>query len=167
MLVTGAGGSIGAELCRQIYRFAPATLIMVDRDESALHGVQLSILGRALLDGDDLVVADIRDEARVLEVFETHRPQVVFHAAALKHLTLLEKHPAEGAKTNVLGTLHVLRAAMATAVDHFVNMRCCALRTGWTSVPATRSSARCRCPRWHRIRSRWSPSRAWWPTPAG
>ncbi|MGQ0432411.1 MAG: polysaccharide biosynthesis protein [Microthrixaceae bacterium] len=122
VLVTGAGGSIGSELCRQIYRFAPATLIMVDRDESALHGVQLSIHGRALLDGDDLVVADIRDEARVLEVFETHRPEVVFHAAALKHLTLLERHPAEGVKTNVLGTLHVLQAAMATDVGRFVNI---------------------------------------------
>ena len=122
VLVTGAGGSIGSELCRQIYRFAPGTLIMLDRDESALHAVQLSIQGRALLDGDDLVVADIRDADRMMEVFETHRPQVVFHAAALKHLTLLEKHPAEGVKTNVLGTLHVLRAAGAIGVERFVNI---------------------------------------------
>lgn len=122
VLVTGAGGSIGAELCRQIYRFAPATLVMVDRDESALHAVELSIHGRALLESDDLVVADIRDEDRVDEVFAQHRPEVVFHAAALKHLPLLEKHPAEGVKTNVLGTLHVLRAALHADVQHFVNI---------------------------------------------
>src|SRR5690606_5992144 len=90
VLVTGAGGSIGSELSRQIYRFSPAELVMLDRDESALHAVQLSIHGRALLDGDDLVVADIRDEARMREVFERYRPEVVFHAAALKHLPLLE-----------------------------------------------------------------------------
>lgn len=122
VLVTGAGGSIGSELCRQLYRFAPAALVMVDRDESALHAVQLSIHGRALLDSDDLVVADIRDEARVLEVFETYRPDVVFHTAALKHLTLLEKYPVEAVKTNVLGTLNVLRAAAATHVGRLVNI---------------------------------------------
>ena len=67
VLVTGAGGSIGSELCRQIYRFAPAQLIMLDRDESALHGVQLSIEGRALLDSPDLVLLDIRDRAALRE----------------------------------------------------------------------------------------------------
>ena len=65
VLVTGAGGSIGSELCRQIYRYDPAELIMLDRDESALHAVQLSLHGRALLDDDSTVLADIRDEARV------------------------------------------------------------------------------------------------------
>jgi FlaA1/EpsC-like NDP-sugar epimerase len=122
VLVTGAGGSIGSELCRQIDRFAPATLIKLDRDESALHGVELSIKGRALLDGGDLVVADIRDEERLREVFMVHRPEVVFHAAALKHLTLLEQHPTEGIKTNVYGTLNVLRAAMEAGAERFVNI---------------------------------------------
>ena len=122
VLVTGAGGSIGSELCRQIYRFAPLDLVLLDRDESALHAVQLSIHGRALLDGDDLVVADIRDEDRMVEVFERYRPEVVFHAAALKHLPLLEKHPLEGVKTNVFGTLNVLRAARGVGVKRFVNI---------------------------------------------
>lgn len=122
VLVTGAGGSIGSELCRQIYRFAPDTLIMLDRDESALHAVQLAIHGRALLDDDELVVADIRDAERLREVFHQHRPEVVFHAAALKHLTLLERHPEEGVKTNVLGTLNVLAAAMECGVGRFVNI---------------------------------------------
>ena len=70
VLVTGAGGSIGSELCRQIYRYDPAELIMLDRDESALHAVQLAMHGRAMLDDDSTVLADIRDEARVMEVFE-------------------------------------------------------------------------------------------------
>ncbi len=122
VLVTGAGGSIGSELCRQIHRFSPATLVMLDHDESALHAVQLSIHGRALLDGDDVVVADIRDADRVGEVFARARPEVVFHAAAFKHLPLLEQHPTEGVKTNVLGTLHVLDAAIAAGVERFVNI---------------------------------------------
>lgn len=122
VLVTGAGGSIGSELCHQIDRFAPSELVMLDRDESALHAVQLRIEGRAMLDSRNLVVCDIRDRDRVLEVFAEHRPQVVFHAAALKHLPLLEMHPGEAYKTNVLGTQHVLDAAIATGVERFVNI---------------------------------------------
>lgn len=122
VLVTGAGGSIGSELCRQLVRFEPATLVMLDRDESLLAEAQLSIEGRALLDSPSLVLADIRDSKRMLEVFEQHRPHVVFHAAALKHLTLLEKNPHEAWKTNVLGTKNVLEAAAASGVDRFVNI---------------------------------------------
>ncbi len=122
VLVTGAGGSIGSELCRQIDRFGPARLVMVDRDESALHAVQMSIEGRALLDTRNLVVADIRDAARIDEVFDEHRPDVVFHTAALKHLPLLEMYPEEGEKTNVAGTLHLLLSAERTGVARFVNI---------------------------------------------
>lgn len=122
VLVTGAGGSIGSELCRQIARFAPAALLKLDRDESGLHAVQLSIHGRALLDGDDLLLADIRDRDRVMELFRQHRPDVVFHAAALKHLPLLESAPDEGWKSNVVGTQNVLDAAEAVGVRHFVNI---------------------------------------------
>lgn len=122
VLVTGAGGSIGSELCRQLSRFRPAALIKLDRDESGLHAVQLSIHGRALLDGDDLVLADIRDRDRMFEVFDRLRPDVVFHAAALKHLPLLESAPAEGWKTNVVGTQNLLDAAERAGVSHFVNV---------------------------------------------
>jgi FlaA1/EpsC-like NDP-sugar epimerase len=122
VLVTGAGGSIGSELCRQLARFEPAALLKLDRDESGLHAVQLSIHGRALLDGDDLLLADIRDRERLFELFETHRPEVVFHAAALKHLPLLESNPQEGWKTNVVGTLNVLEASEHVGVTHFVNI---------------------------------------------
>lgn len=122
VLVTGAGGSIGSELCRQVGRFAPAALVMVDRDESALHALQLSIEGRALLDSRDLVVADVRDRARMTEVFAEHRPQVVFHAAALKHLPLLELHPREAVKTNVLATRDLLEVAASVGVERFINI---------------------------------------------
>jgi FlaA1/EpsC-like NDP-sugar epimerase len=122
VLVTGAGGSIGSELCRQIARFAPSSLVMLDRDESALHGVQLLIEGKALLDTRDLVVADIRDRERLHEVFDEHRPEVVFHAAALKHLPLLELHPSEALKSNVYGTQNVIDACAAFGVQRFVNI---------------------------------------------
>lgn len=122
VLVTGAGGSIGSELCRQIREFGPAELVMVDRDESALHAVQLSLHGRALLQGSDTVLADIRDVAHLNQIFAEHRPQVVFHAAALKHLPLLERYPGEAVKTNVWGTLAVLNAAAEAGVERFVNV---------------------------------------------
>jgi FlaA1/EpsC-like NDP-sugar epimerase len=122
VLVTGAGGSIGAELCRQVARFTPAALAMLDRDESALQAVQLSIEGRALLDSRHLIVADLRDRARLDEVFAEHQPEVVFHAAALKHLPLLQLHPEEGVKTNVFGTLNALEVSLAHGVTRFVNV---------------------------------------------
>jgi FlaA1/EpsC-like NDP-sugar epimerase len=122
VLVTGAGGSIGSELCRQLYQFGPAELIMLDRDESALHAVQLSLRGQALLDSDETVLADIRDPRRIREVFERFQPQIVFHAAALKHLPLLERYPAEAVLSNVLGTQTVLETASACGAESFVNI---------------------------------------------
>lgn len=122
VLVTGAGGSIGSELCRQIAKFGPKKLLLLDRDESALHGTQMSLTGHGLLDGEDTLLADIRDADRLAEIFAEHRPQVVFHAAALKHLPLLERYPMEAWKTNVLGTLNVLEAAHAQGVETFVNV---------------------------------------------
>ncbi|NLC99122.1 MAG: polysaccharide biosynthesis protein, partial [Actinomycetales bacterium] len=122
VLVTGAGGSIGSELCRQIRRFAPARLAMLDRDESALHALALSMDGRADLESPDMVLADIRDRDRMLEVFTSVQPDVVFHAAALKHVNMLEHQPGEAFKTNVLGTQNVLDAAVAAHVSRFVNI---------------------------------------------
>lgn len=122
VLVTGAGGSIGSELCRQIHRLGPSKLVMLDRDESGLHAVQLDLHGAALLEDPNLVVADIRDRDRLFEVFAEHRPDVVFHAAALKHLPLLELHPGEAVKTNVAGTANVLDAALSVDTRTFVNI---------------------------------------------
>ena len=122
VLVTGAGGSIGSELCRQISRYGPRELLMLDRDESALHQVQLSTTGRALLDTPETVLCDIRDARSVESVFVARRPEVVFHAAALKHLPLLEQYPAEAVKANAWGTRNVLQAAQKVGVDRFVNI---------------------------------------------
>ncbi len=122
VVVTGAGGSIGSELCRQLSAFSPGKLVMIDRDESGLHGVQLSLEGRALLDSDSLILLDIRDRTRVARLFAEIKPDVVFHAAALKHLPLLQAHPSEALKSNVWGTLSVLDAAAGAGVSHFVNI---------------------------------------------
>ncbi|KJK13685.1 dTDP-glucose 4,6-dehydratase [Terrabacter sp. 28] len=122
VLVTGAGGSIGSELCRQIAKFGPARLFMLDRDESGLQATQMSLTGNGLLESDDLVLADIRDAAALTEAFDRAKPEVVFHAAALKHLPLLEAHPQEAWKSNVLGTLNVLDAAERVGVSTFINI---------------------------------------------
>lgn len=120
VLVTGAGGSIGSELCRQIQGFSPESLVMLDHDESNLHRLELEITGQGLLDTDATVVADIRDRARIHQVFREHRPQIIFHAAALKHLPVLERHPCEGVKSNVLGTHNLVDAALAHRVQKLV-----------------------------------------------
>ncbi|WP_250008033.1 polysaccharide biosynthesis protein [Actinoplanes sp. M2I2] len=120
VLVTGAGGEIGSELCRQIHRFEPAELIMLDHDEAALQAVQLSVDPRAELHDPSVVLADVRDGERVREIFRTREPEVVFHAAALHHQPLLERHPGEAVKTNVLGTLTLLEAA--GEVERFVTV---------------------------------------------
>jgi len=122
VLVTGAGGSIGSEIARQVHRFGPKELVMLDRDESGLHGTQLSIYNQGLLDTPNMVLCDIRDAPALDAVFAAHRPDVVFHAAALKHLPMLEQYPLEGWKTNTLGTLNVLRAAETYGATRFVNI---------------------------------------------
>ncbi|WP_241988506.1 nucleoside-diphosphate sugar epimerase/dehydratase [Cryobacterium sp. TMT1-3] len=122
VMVTGAGGSIGAELCRQIHKFGPSELIMLDRDETGLQTTQISILGHGLLDTKDVVLADIRDLDALTAIFTERRPDVVFHAAALKHLPMLEQYPEEAWKTNVLGTRNVLDAAQSVGVETFVNI---------------------------------------------
>jgi FlaA1/EpsC-like NDP-sugar epimerase len=122
VLITGAGGSIGSELARQVHRYEPAYLGLLDRDESALHTVQMSIHGKAMLDSDDIILADIRDPQRLQAVMEHVRPDVVFHAAALKHMPLLERTPDEAFKTNILGTRNVLEAAHEAGVKVFINI---------------------------------------------
>lgn len=122
VLVTGAGGSIGMQLCVEIAKFGPSELIMLDRDETGLQAVQISVKGNGLLDTNDVVLADIRDPATLRKIFVERKPQVVFHAAALKHLPMLEQYPDEAWQTNVEGTLNVLRAAQSVGVEVFVNI---------------------------------------------
>ncbi|MGP6174881.1 polysaccharide biosynthesis protein [Corynebacterium sp. A21] len=122
VLVTGAGGSIGAQLCVEIAKYAPAELIMLDRDETGLQGVLINVEGNGLLDTDAVVLADIRDSEELQRIFLNRRPEVVFHAAALKHLPMLQQYPDEAWKTNVLGTLNVLQAAEVAEVETFINI---------------------------------------------
>lgn len=122
VLVTGAGGSIGAEIARQVHRFEPSELVMLDRDESGLHSTQLSIYGHGMLDTPNMVLCDIRDAEALDAIFEAHQPDVVFHAAALKHVPMLQQYPGEGWKTNVLGTLNLLETARRHGVRRFVNI---------------------------------------------
>ena len=105
VLVTGAGGSIGSEIARQIAQYRPARLLLLDRDDSLLFEVVAS------LDKAEPILADIRDESRLREIFERHEPDVVFHAAAHKHVPILESHPAEAVLTNVLGTSTLAQVA--------------------------------------------------------
>ena len=122
VLVTGAGGSIGSELVRQISRYRPSSLFLLDRDESALHRVQLTLDGSGHLMSPNLILADIRDVSRINEILTETKPEIVFHSAALKHLPLLERHPEEAFKTNVRGTATMLQASMDHGVTHFVNI---------------------------------------------
>lgn len=122
VVVTGAGGSIGSELAKQLARYSPGRLVLIDRDESALQATQVSLEGHGLLDSEDIVLADIRDAPWISEVFDAVRPQLVFHAAALKHLPMLERYPAEALKTNVIGTRNVLEASQRAGVEVFVNI---------------------------------------------
>ncbi|QPL06076.1 MULTISPECIES: polysaccharide biosynthesis protein [Actinomyces] len=122
VLVTGAGGSIGSQLCKEIAKYSPARLIMVDRDESALHSVQLALDGEGMLDSPDLVLGDLRTPGLIDALMEEYQPRIVFHAAALKHLTLTERFPEEAFLTNVAATRDLLLAAAAHGVQRFINI---------------------------------------------
>jgi FlaA1/EpsC-like NDP-sugar epimerase len=117
VLVTGAGGSIGSEICRQVASLGPAQLVLLDHDETHLHDTAATINGPS-----DQALVDIFDRAAVFETFERYRPEVVFHAAAHKHVPVLEHHPLEAAKTNVLGTLNVVDAAAVVGTCRFVQI---------------------------------------------
>jgi FlaA1/EpsC-like NDP-sugar epimerase len=114
VLITGAGGSIGSEIARQVTACGPAALALVDHDETHLHDVA------ADLPGATQVLADIRNPDVVTRLFLQHRPEVVFHAAAHKHVPLLEEHPCEAVSTNVVGTRNVLDAAAEVGVGQLV-----------------------------------------------
>ena len=127
VLVTGAGGSIGSEIARQVASFHPAQLILLDHDETHLHDAVMSLdelqVGSPGSRGQlqvDTVLADIRDRARVFGVFVRWRPEIVFHAAAHKHVPVLESYPGEALATNIIGTANLADAAVATGVGRFV-----------------------------------------------
>ena len=117
VLVTGAAGSIGSELVRQIAGFKPARLILVEQAESALYFLHLDV--QRLHSEVDVVpiVADVADRARMERIFAEHRPESVFHAAAYKHVPMVEANMAEGILNNVFGTLYSAQAALRAALD--------------------------------------------------
>ncbi|SMX81705.1 NDP-sugar epimerase, includes UDP-GlcNAc-inverting 4,6-dehydratase FlaA1 and capsular polysaccharide biosynthesis protein EpsC [Brevibacterium aurantiacum] len=122
VLVTGAGGSIGSQLCRQVARFDPARIVMTDRDESGLHSTQLGLEGSAMLTNEDLVLGDLRDTAFINTLVADVKPDIIFHAAALKHLTFLERFPEQAVRTNIGASLDLLDAAVANDVEAFVHI---------------------------------------------
>ena len=119
-IVTGAGGTIGSELARQVAAFGPETLILLDNGEYALWQIDTELAETHPQVHREALIADIRDEARVRAVFETWRPELVFHAAALKHVPIVESNPLEGLLTNVAGTRHVAAAARAVGAEAMV-----------------------------------------------
>jgi len=121
VLITGAGGSIGSEFCRQVADYAPEKLIMVDHGEYNLYQIDAEMRAAK----DEMVVSllgDIRDESRMHWIFDHYRPQVVFNAAAYKHVPLVEDNPAEGVKTNVLGTSKIADLAVEFNCEKFVQV---------------------------------------------
>jgi FlaA1/EpsC-like NDP-sugar epimerase len=122
VLVTGAGGSIGSELVRQLGRLGARKVVCLDRDEYALYRLQLGLTGSAMLTDDSMVLADVASRSQVDAVFAQHRPGLVFHAAACKQLPLLERAPAQAILTNVLGTMNVADLAAEYGAERFVNI---------------------------------------------
>lgn len=138
VLVTGAGGSIGSELCRQIVKYTPKSLILIDSSEHSLYLIYEEIKkllieaaeGQSLKDGPLLspdwsialvpLLASVRDEALLQRIFRIHRPSTVFHAAAYKHVPLVEQNPAEGIRNNVFGTLTCAQISLEHGVSQFI-----------------------------------------------
>jgi FlaA1/EpsC-like NDP-sugar epimerase len=120
VMVTGAGGSIGSEICRQIVRSDPASLILIERAENSLFLFEREMVGLGHASLCVPCIADICDLARMRAIFEEHRPEVVFHAAAHKHVPLMESNPSEAIKNNVIGTAELARMTHQYGVERFV-----------------------------------------------
>ncbi len=122
VLITGAGGSIGAELSKQIVSFAPDEITLIDNCEYNLYAIDWDIRNKNESLSINTVLADIRDKDKIKNIFKTHKPDIVFHAAALKHVPLVELNPTEGILTNVIGTRNVAEAALSVKAQAFVQI---------------------------------------------
>jgi FlaA1/EpsC-like NDP-sugar epimerase len=124
VMVTGAGGSIGSELCRQIVQLSPSALLLLELTEFALYAIEQELQGQMTTAGVQVtllpLLANVRDESRMDEILRTWKPHTVYHAAAYKHVPLVEHNPAEGVKNNVLGTLNTAMLAAKNGVHDFV-----------------------------------------------
>lgn len=120
VLVTGGGGSIGSELCRQIVKYDSKRLVILDIYENNLYDIEMELRAEYPKLNLEAIVASVRDKARLNNVFETYKPEIVFHAAAHKHVPLMEKSPLEAIKNNVFGTYNVVNCADEYGVEKFV-----------------------------------------------
>lgn len=120
VLVTGAGGSIGSELCRQIVKFKPSQLVLLDIYENNVYDLQQELIHLHKKLNLEVIIASVRDKERILEIFKFYKPEIVFHAAAHKHVPLMESNPQEAIKNNVFGTLKVAQCAHEANVKRFV-----------------------------------------------
>ena len=120
MLVTGAGGSIGAELCRQIARVGPTRLVLVDNGEPGLFEIERELVDERGFHATAAVLADAGNAAKMRQIFEKYRPAVVFHAAAYKHVALIEANPIEAVRNNTLATRTVADLAVEFGAKRFV-----------------------------------------------
>ena len=145
VLVTGAGGTIGGELARQIADYGPAEIVLLDHSEYALYTVDLEISEREPKLFRRAILADVRDKARIRAVFAEARPELVFHAAALKHVPVVETHPVEGILTNVIGTRNVVEACREFAVRAMVLISTDKAVNPSSVMGATKRLAECCC----------------------
>ena len=121
ILVTGAGGSIGSEICRQVMRFSPKELILLGHGENSIYMIDMELRNNFLGETDlRPVIADVQDRARIFDIIEEYRPDVIYHAAAHKHVPLMESNPMEAVKNNIFGTKNVAEAADTFGVANFV-----------------------------------------------
>ncbi|SMO55244.1 NDP-sugar epimerase, includes UDP-GlcNAc-inverting 4,6-dehydratase FlaA1 and capsular polysaccharide biosynthesis protein EpsC [Balnearium lithotrophicum] len=124
ILVTGAGGSIGSEIVRQLIEFNPDTLIALEIDETELHNLTLELSDKLRRKGANFIpiVADVRDKKKLERIFQNYKPDIIFHAAAYKHVPLMEYFPEEAVKTNIFGTYNLAELSVKYGVKKFVNI---------------------------------------------
>ncbi|MCM3222901.1 polysaccharide biosynthesis protein [Bacillus cereus] len=121
ILVTGAGGSIGSELCRQLAKFSPSKIILLGHGENSIYNIEMELRSYVKKDIEiSTEIADIQDRNRMFEIMEKHRPYLVYHAAAHKHVPLMERNPEEAVKNNIIGTKNVAEASDTFKVNTFV-----------------------------------------------
>ena len=120
MLVTGAAGSIGSEIVRQLIRFEPHNIVLFDQAETPMYDIEMELRDSQSASNITIVIGDITDEQRVKEVFELYKPEIVYHAAAYKHVPMMENNPVEAVRNNVLGTRLIADMAVKYGVSRFV-----------------------------------------------
>ena len=120
VVVTGAGGSIGSELCRQVIKYNPYRLVMIDIYENSLYDIEIELKAKYPKIKIDAIIASVRDNRRLEQIFEEYKPYLVFHAAAHKHVPLMERSPLEAIKNNVFGTYNVVNACDKYEVKRFI-----------------------------------------------